>query len=75
VVVLSARDVTAEERDRLSRADRVLRKGDASLQDIAMELHKLDSRQLNVDNANGVGEEPRASEVALDGPPMERQSL
>lgn len=74
VVVLSARDVTAEECDRLSGADRVLRKGDASLQDIAMELRQLDSRQLDGGNANGVGEEPRASEVALDGPPMGRQS-
>jgi PAS domain S-box-containing protein len=45
VVVLSARDVTAEERDRLSEADRVLRKGDASLQAIATELRKLDNRQ------------------------------
>ncbi|TXN05992.1 response regulator [Methylobacterium sp. WL64] len=45
VVVLSARDVTAEERDRLSKADRVLRKGDASLQDIATALRKLDNRQ------------------------------
>ncbi|KST60856.1 histidine kinase [Methylobacterium sp. GXS13] len=45
VVVLSARDVTADERDRLSEADRVLRKGDSSLQDIATELRKLDNRQ------------------------------
>ncbi|RYY06257.1 MAG: response regulator, partial [Alphaproteobacteria bacterium] len=47
VVVLSARDVTAEERDRLSEADRVLRKGDSSLQDIATELRKLDNRQTS----------------------------
>jgi PAS domain S-box-containing protein len=47
VVVLSARDVTAAERDRLSEADRVLRKGDASLQDIATELRKLDDRQAD----------------------------
>jgi len=47
VVVLSARDVTAAERDRLSEADRVLRKGDASLQDIATELRKLDNRQAD----------------------------
>ncbi len=45
VVVLSARDVTAEERCRLSEADRVLRKGDSSLQDIATALRRLDNRQ------------------------------
>ena len=48
VVVLSARDVTRAERDRLSEADRVLRKGDTSLQDIASELRKLDNRQSDV---------------------------
>ena len=51
VVVLSARDVTAAERDRLSEADRVLRKGDASLQDIATELRKLDNRQTDAGDA------------------------
>ncbi|MCJ2015565.1 hybrid sensor histidine kinase/response regulator [Methylobacterium sp. J-076] len=51
VVVLSARDVTAAERDRLSEADQVLRKGDASLQDIATELRKLDNRQANAVDA------------------------
>ncbi|TXM90571.1 MHYT domain-containing protein [Methylobacterium sp. WL116] len=45
VVVLSARDVTAEELERLSEADSVLRKGDTSLQDIATELRKIDNRQ------------------------------
>jgi CheY-like chemotaxis protein len=52
VVVLSARDVTASERDRLSEADRVLRKGDASLQDIATELRKLDNRQTDAGDAS-----------------------
>ncbi|OAS24862.1 MHYT domain-containing protein [Methylobacterium platani] len=47
VVVLSARDITAGERDRLSEADRILRKGDASLQDIATELRKLDNRHVD----------------------------
>ncbi|WP_419831015.1 MHYT domain-containing protein [Methylobacterium sp.] len=47
VVVLSARNVTSEERARLSDADRVLRKGDASMQDIATELRKLDNRQVD----------------------------
>ncbi|MCJ2009533.1 hybrid sensor histidine kinase/response regulator [Methylobacterium sp. J-092] len=45
VVVLSAREVTIAERRQLADADRVLRKGDASLQDIATELRKLDDRQ------------------------------
>jgi PAS domain S-box-containing protein len=74
VVVLSARDVTAEERDRLSEADRVLRKGDASLQDLATELRKLDSRQGDAGAATGVGEGPRATEVALDELPVHRHS-
>ncbi|GJE09145.1 MHYT domain-containing protein [Methylobacterium longum] len=41
VVVLSARDVSGEERRRLAGADRVLRKGDASLQDLAAEVVRL----------------------------------
>ncbi|WP_267422523.1 response regulator [Methylobacterium sp. GC_Met_2] len=45
VVVLSARDVTTDERRQLAEADRVLRKGDTSLQDIATELRRLDDRQ------------------------------
>jgi len=51
VVVLSARDITAAERGRLSEADRVLRKGDTSLQDIATELRKLDNRQADAGGA------------------------
>ncbi len=51
VVVLSARDITAAERDRLSEADRVLRKGDTSLQDIATALRKLDNRQTDAGDA------------------------
>ena len=47
VVVLSARDVTTAERRQLAEADSVLRKGDASLQDIATELRKLDDRQAD----------------------------
>lgn len=47
VVVLSARDVSGEDRRRLAGAERVLRKGDASLQDISTELRKLDDRQTN----------------------------
>ncbi|MFK5600655.1 response regulator [Methylobacterium sp. HMF5984] len=55
VVVLSARDVTAAERDRLSEADQVLRKGDTSLQDIATELRKLDNRQTDAGGQDAVG--------------------
>ncbi|MCJ2015559.1 hybrid sensor histidine kinase/response regulator [Methylobacterium sp. J-076] len=41
VVVLSARDVSGEERRRLTGADRVLRKGDASLQSLVAEVDRL----------------------------------
>ena len=60
VVVLSARDVTAEERGRLSEADRVMRKGDASLQDIATELRKLDDRGADAKGASAAGERRNA---------------
>lgn len=58
VVVLSARDVTAAERDRLSEANRILRKGDASLQDIATELRKLDNRQTDTQETVAVQATP-----------------
>jgi PAS domain S-box-containing protein len=45
VVVLSARDVSADERRRLAGADRVLRKGDTSLQDLAAEVGRLGQPQ------------------------------
>ncbi|TNC07667.1 response regulator [Methylobacterium terricola] len=41
VVVLSARDVTVEERHRLAGAARVLRKGNASIGDIAAEVSRF----------------------------------
>lgn len=41
VVVLSARDVTAADRRRLTGADMVLRKGDASLQELATKVGRL----------------------------------
>ena len=41
VVVLSARDVSSAERRELAGADRVVRKGDASLQDLAAEVGRL----------------------------------
>lgn len=45
VVVLSARDISAEERMRLAGADKVLRKGDTSLQDLAAEVGRLGQTQ------------------------------
>jgi CheY-like chemotaxis protein len=59
VVVLSARSITAAERDRLSEADRVLRKGEASLQDIATELRKLDNRHADAEEVVLQDELPR----------------
>ncbi|WP_267425913.1 response regulator [Methylobacterium sp. GC_Met_2] len=41
VVVLSARDVSGEEHRELAGADRVLRKGDASLQELVAEVDRL----------------------------------
>jgi PAS domain S-box-containing protein len=58
VVVLSARDITAAERVKLSEADSVIRKGDASLQDIATELRKLDNRQADAEGT-GAAREPQ----------------
>ncbi|MCJ2132744.1 response regulator [Methylobacterium sp. J-026] len=52
VVVLSARDITAAERDRLSEADQILRKGDTSLLNIATESRKLDNRQTDAGEAS-----------------------
>ncbi|SDM55389.1 PAS domain S-box-containing protein [Methylobacterium phyllostachyos] len=59
VVVLSARAITAAERDRLSEADRIMRKGDTSLQDIATELRKLDNRQTDAAETVEAGEPSR----------------
>ncbi len=41
VVVLTARDLTNEERRRLSGANQVLNKGNTSLHDLANRLHAL----------------------------------
>lgn len=41
VVVLTARDLSAEDRERLDGADRVLSKGETSLRDIANQLRTL----------------------------------
>ena len=41
VLVLSARDVTAAERERLADAERILRKGDISLGDLTAEIRAL----------------------------------
>ncbi len=44
VVVLSARDISPAEREALSDADRILRKGDVSLQEITDEVRHLERR-------------------------------
>ncbi len=44
VVVLSAREITGADRDRLRDADRVLKKGDTSLRDLAAELKVLEPK-------------------------------
>ena len=44
VVVLSARDITGAEREELSEATRVLRKGDVSMQEITSEIRQLGRR-------------------------------
>jgi len=41
VVVLSARDITGAEREELAQADRVLRKGDVSMQELTAEIRQL----------------------------------
>jgi signal transduction histidine kinase/CheY-like chemotaxis protein len=41
VVVLSARDITGSEREQLGGADRILRKGEASMTDLANEVRQL----------------------------------
>ena len=41
VVVLSARDVTAAERERLAEAEKVLRKGDLSLGELTAQIRAL----------------------------------
>jgi len=44
VVVLSARDISAAEREDLAEADCILRKGDVSMQDITAEIRHLEHR-------------------------------
>ena len=44
VVVLSARDISASEREELAEAECVLRKGDVSMQDITAEMRQLGGR-------------------------------
>ena len=41
VVVLSARDITGAEREQLSGADRILKKGEASMRELAVEVQHL----------------------------------
>ena len=47
VVVLSARDVTRAERERLDGADRILKKGETSMRDLTAELRKLETREAS----------------------------
>ena len=42
VVVLSARDITQDERESLNGADRILKKGETSMRDLTAELRRLD---------------------------------
>ena len=52
VVVLTARDLTSEDRQRLRSASQVLSKGDTSLRDLAGELRALVPRIFEGSNAN-----------------------
>ena len=54
VVVLTARDLSGEDRSRLSEADRVLTKGDTSLRELAGQLRALAPRQA-ADHATADG--------------------
>ena len=58
VVVLTARDLTSEDRRQLGEADRILRKGDTSLKDLAGEL-----RALAPVHPDGAGPHPRDQET------------
>ena len=49
VVVLSARDITREERESLDGADRILKKGETSMRDLTAELRKLDGKPRDMD--------------------------
>ena len=52
VVVLSARDITADERDRLREAETIFRKGETSMRDLAAELQRLDHRTVGGESAS-----------------------
>ena len=47
VIVLSARDISAAEREQLVEADQVLRKDETSMRDLTAELRKLDERRAD----------------------------
>ena len=44
VIVLSARNISAAEREQLAEADQVLQKGETSMRDLTSEIRKLDDR-------------------------------
>ena len=48
MIVLSARDISAAEREQLADADQVLRKGETSMRDLTAEIRKLDDRHSDV---------------------------
>ena len=48
VIVLSARDISAAEREQLVEADQVLRKGETSMRELTEEIRKLDHRSSEV---------------------------
>ncbi|MCW6512449.1 response regulator [Lichenifustis flavocetrariae] len=50
VIVLSARDISAAEREQLAEADQVFKKGETSMRDLTAEIRKLDGR--HTDSAN-----------------------
>ncbi len=57
IVVLTARDMTAADRDRLGEADRILSKGATSMRELTAELRKLKSRRhLEVHHTNSESE-------------------
>ena len=45
VVVLSARDITSAERKQLSEADRILKKGETSMRELAIEIRAIENKQ------------------------------
>ena len=67
VVVLTARDLTNEERHRLRGASQVLNKGDTSLRDLAGELHALATpARPQAGPLSGAAAEPALTRTGVD---------